>query len=195
MRTISSYLPSVKFLLWAGLMASIASLVIALTSQPPLEIAVKPASKTTAYQQVIASYPSGKISTMGSFEISHPTLLQRLMLPNSYSEFDVLRILFWMAMCICSLDIVYALGDGTGFTYSFSRLLRLMGWILVIYFFLDKLRFGLVRKIVSELTQQQFIATPFNRGSLELMLGILLIWLSRLHNQAVSIKQENDLTI
>ncbi len=195
MKSVSSYYFVFKIMSWAGLMASVASIVISLFFQPSLELTVKPSFAGSYYNDTLVAYNETTIGVMGAMEIKNPTIVQRLFYANDFSEFDSLRNTFWIVLCISIIRLIKDLEQGTTFSHSFSRILRFLGWTLIIFYLVEMLQSAWMAHEVKKLTEGQFRRHKTYHDSLLLVIGVLMIWFSRMHKYAVNLKSEQDLTI
>lgn len=163
-----------------------------------IQIPVKPQFLSSYKDKVVASYSKGTVHINGEFQIDNPNLLQRLLLPDSLLEFDILSNLLLITLAVIVLKLLPHVHSQKLFKTDISKTIGLFGWALMIFWLLDSLRiFFYTMPQIKILTKNEFMfaRTGYLIFPIQFWLGIGILWVSRLYKNAFNIKQEQELTI
>lgn len=170
----------------------------ALAGGTDVSVPVKPSSHYPSYDQPLKNYSNTEIKIAGEFKIKEPVFLQKLLLPNSFIEFDVLGCLLLITLSIIVLKLLPHVHSQGLLKKDISPWIRSIGWTLIIFFFLDIFRiFFYAMPEIDRITNHEFI---FRRSGyilfpLQFYTGLGILWVSRLYKNAFRLKQEQELTI
>lgn len=170
----------------------------ALAGGTDVSVPVKPSSHYPSYDQPLKNYSNIEIKIAGEFRIIEPDFLQKLLLPNSFIEFDVLGCLLLITLSIIVLKLLPHVHSQALLKKDISPWIKAIGWTLIIFCFLDFLRiFFYAMPEIDRITNHEFI---FRRSGyvifpLQFYTGLGILWVSRLYKNAFRLKQEQELTI
>lgn len=188
----------IKFGSWTLILFSVLMIIGNLQSDRGVTVSVRPDFNYPHPNTVISGYGSGNIKLTGEFEISKPTFTQRLLLPDSFFEFDSLNCLLIIVLSVLVLRLLPYIHSSMLFQADISKRIKLIGFALIIFWIVDMLRiFFYTIPEISSLTNHQFKyqKSGFMVVPLPLWLGIIILWISSLFKKAFSLKQEQQLTI
>lgn len=172
--------------------------VAGLSDDSSIQIPVKPHLLSPYKDKVVASYDKNSVQISGELQIQHPTFLQRLLLPDSLWEFDILSNLLLIILAIIVLKLLPHIHSQALLKKDISKLISLFGWALMVFAVLDIARiYFYAIDLVATITKDEFIIdrTGYRIFPIQFWLGIGILWVSRLYKNAFNIKQEQSLTI
>lgn len=188
----------VKLGAWTFIILSILMIFGNLSSDTKIDVPVRPGFDFPHTDTIISSYGSNHIKLTGKLEIAEPSFIQRLLLPHSFIEFDILNCLLIITLSILTLRLLPHMHSSVLFQKDISNRIRLIGITLMIFWLLDMVRlFAYTVPEISRLTNNQFnyqkngflfVPVPF-------WLGIIVLWINRIYKSAFNLKQEQQLTI
>ena len=188
----------IKIGAWIFILLSILMISANLGSDTKINVAVRPTFDYPRYDTIISKYGSTSIMLTGQLEISKTTFTQRLLLPGSFIEFDILTCLLIITLSILTLRLLPHIHSTVLFQKDISYRIRLIGITLIIFWLLDMVRiFAYTIPEISKLTNNQFIyqKSGFMFVPVPFWLGILALWISKIYKNAFYLKQEQQLTI
>lgn len=169
-----------------------------LSGSSDVVVPVQPTLSSQYYGQNFKNYENAEIKITGDFRIKEANFLQRLLLPNSFIELDVVGCLLLITLSIIVLKLLPHVHSQVLLTKDISPWIRYIGWTLILFCFLDVIRiFFYAMPEVERITHHEFI---FRRSGyvifpLQFYTGLGMLWVSRLYKKAFSLKQEQEFTI
>lgn len=169
-----------------------------LSDSTDVSVPVQPTFNAASYDQIFKEYGNAEIKISGNIRIKKTTFLQRLLLPNSFIEFDVLGCLLLITLSIIILKLLPHVHSQVLLKKDISVWIRYIGWTLIIFCIFDIFRiYFFAIPEIEKITNGEFI---FRRSGyvifpLQLYAGIGILWVGKLYKNAFRIKQEQDLTI
>lgn len=172
--------------------------VAGLSDDSSIQIPVKPHLLSPYKEKVVISYSKSAVHVSGDLLIEHPTFSQRLLLPDSLWEFDILSNLLLITLAVIVLKILPHVHSQALFKKDISKMISAFGWSLMIFWILDTLRVHLYTMPQVEIltnAEFMFVKNGYIIFPVQFWLGIGILWVSRLYKNAFNIKQEQSLTI
>lgn len=169
-----------------------------LSNDSIIEIPVKPHLVSPYKDKVVATYNKSSIHISGVLQIQQPNFLQRLLLPSSFLEFDILSNLLLITLAVIVLKLLPHVHSQALFKTDISKTISVFGWTLMIFWLLDTCRlFFYTMPQIELLTNNEFMfaRTGYMMFPIQFWLGIGILWVSRLYKNAFNIKQDQSLTI
>jgi len=163
-----------------------------------VSVPVQPTLNTSFYDQTFKNYGYADVKVTGEFKIKEASFLQRLLLPNSFIEFDILGCLQLITLSFIFIKLLPHVHSQALFKKDVSRWIKYIGWTLIIFWLLDVSRiFFYAIPEIKKITNHEFI---FRRSGymifpLQFYTGLGMLWVSRLYKNAFQLKQEQELTI
>lgn len=188
----------IKLGAWTFIIIGIFMVIGSLVSDTSISIPVSPTFDYPQYDTAITTYGNNLLKLSGNLEIKQPTIYQRLLLPQRFIEFDVLNSLLVISISVLILRLLPHIHSSVLFQTDISKSIRLIGFILIIFWLLDILRiFAYTLPEISRLTHHQFIyhINSFMLAPVPFWLGITVLWIGRIYKNAFNLKQEQQLTI
>lgn len=169
-----------------------------LGSDIEINVPIHPNFDNPHYDTIISKYGNNSVLLTGRLEITQPSFKQKLLLPGSFIEFDILNCLLVIAISILLLRSLPHIHSTALFQKDISNRIRLIGLTLIIFWILDMVRiFAYTVPEISKLTNNQFIyqKNGFMFAPVPFWLGILVLWIGKIYKNAFHLKQEQQLTI
>lgn len=188
----------VKFGAWTILVFCSIMVIGGLSGGTDVTVPVQPTFNYPAYDQPFKYYPNVEIKIAGEFRIIEPGFLQKLLLPNSFIEFDVLGCLLLITLSIIVLKLLPHVHSQAFLKKDISPWIKAIGWTLIIFCFLDFLRiFFYAMPEIDRITNHEFIfrISGYVIFPLQFYTGLGILWVGRLYKNAFRLKQEQELTI
>ena len=182
---------------WALLVISLLFLFMKLNSDGSITVSVKPNTLNTDYSSPVAIFGSNKIYA-GRLTIEHPTLIQKLFLPDELSLSDSFTLL---GIIICSglmIVLIPKIKEPNIFRKDLTRILYILAIGIILYSFLSVVKDDVyVDKEIKFLTNNQFTnqaASPF-LYMLFAYIGFIIIRSIKIYKRGLQLQQEQDLTV
>ena len=196
MLRFSSYYFPFKLFTWLMVLLSSVFLITTVLENSSIRLNVRPSLDSKLYDEPIDSFANSKLYLAGSLEISEPGIKERILIPQDFLIFDGLTNILLIGLSILFLRLLNKLEENKGFRTEISRILRIGGISLMVYGILFPLRNAYTSDVVKELTGGQYIYNSFSQiQHLAMIIGILLVWFSRIYKKGMELQQEKDLTI
>lgn len=163
-----------------------------------VSVPVQPSFNSASYDQILKKYENTDIKIIGEFTIKEPDFFQRLLLPNSLIEFDVLGCFLLITLSIIVLKLLPHVHSQALLKKDISPWIKYIGWTLIIFCFLDYFRiFFYAMPEIERITNKEFVfrRTGYLIFPLQFYTGLGILWVSRLYKNAFRLKQEQELTI
>lgn len=188
----------IKFGAWTFIILSLTMTIALLMGEDSISVPVQPTFNFTNYDSSFAKYGENAIRLSGKLEIVHPTLTQKMLLPVSLLEMDVLNCLLIITMAILILRLLPHIHSTVLFQKDISPAIRSIGFTLIIFWLLDLLRiFYFTIPEISRLTNNQFIyqKNSFMFIPVPFWLGLAVLWIGKVYKNAFTLRKEQELTI
>ena len=169
-----------------------------LFSDSSIAVPVHPTFDYPHFDTTISNYGNNNIKLTGKLEIMQPSFTQKLLLPESIIEFDILNCALIIILSILILRLLPHIHSTVLFQTDISKRIRLIGIALIIFWILDVIRtFFYAIPEINRLTNNQFIyhTNSFMFVPVPFWLGITVLWISRIYRNAFNLKQDQQLTI
>ncbi len=188
----------IKLSAWTFIILCVIMITALLMGEDSISVPVQPTFDFTNYDSSFARYGENTIRLSGKLEIVHPSLTQKMLMPVSLLEMDVLNCLLIITMSILVLRLLPHIHSTVLFQKDISPSIRSIGFALIIFWLLDLLRiFYFTIPEISRLTNNQFIyqKNGFTFIPVPFWLGLTVLWISRVYKNAFTLKKEQELTI
>lgn len=188
----------IKLGAWTFIILCLTMIIALMIGDDSISVPVQPGFNYPNYDSSFANYGENMIRLSGKLEITHPTLTQKILLPVSLLEMDVLNCLLIITMSILVLRLLPHIHSSVLFQKDISPSIRAIGFALIIFWLLDLLRiFYFTVPEVIRLTNNQFIyqKNSFMFIPVPFWLGLTVLWIGRVYKNAFRLKQEQQLTI
>jgi len=188
----------IKLGAWTFIVLCTMMIIGSLSSEDSISVAVSPTFHFHQFDSSISTYGENSIKLSGKLEIKHPSLIQRLLMPRNFIEFDILNCLLIITIAILLLWLLPHIHSSTIFQTDISSRIRWIGIALISFCLLDYARiFFYIMPEISRLTNDQFlyIKNGFILMPISFWLGITVLWIGKVYKNAFHLKQEQQLTI
>lgn len=188
----------IKLAAWTIIILCTVFAIITLLEGFEVTIPVQPVFDSTYFDKKFITYPNGDIKISGDFRIMNPSFTQRLLLPATHWEFDVINCIFLIILSIIILKVLPHTHSQSLLKKDISSWIKYVGLTIMVFWLIDVFRiYFYAMPQTKELTNGQF---AFRKAGylifpLQFWLGIGILWVSRLYKNAFRLKQEQELTI
>ncbi|MEO8174267.1 MAG: DUF2975 domain-containing protein [Sediminibacterium sp.] len=191
-------LPRIRRSFIGLLMFCILFLSIGISQSNGITVPVKPMPTTKYANQQVAVYTHGVVSSAGQLNITHPGMIERILLPNLTTDLDMLTLLFLALASIIIILVVPKLQQQHLFRKDISNYIRALGYLVALHGLLTFYRNAVyAHQKIEALTNNEF--TSFNPSALliwtELYFSMVIIALAGLYRRGIKLQQEQDLTV
>lgn len=173
-------------------------LIVRFTDNGSISLSVRPLENSSYFNQPVTTYEGGRVTLNGQFIIPHPTVLDRILLPNADPSFDLFTLLFLSVISVVIIVFIPKLHQHNLFRKDISNGIRLLGYLFILHGL-----FSLYRTIlytpgkIELLTHNEFTSI---RGfpiliMAELYFSLIVIALGGMYQRGIKLQQEQDLTI
>jgi len=163
-----------------------------------ITVSTYPVENGPYFNHPVSTYPSGHVQLTGLLIISHPTVLQKILLPNADTGFDLFMLLFIVIGSIIIILIVPKLQQQTLFRKDISNSIRLLGYLIMLHGILSTYRtFKYIPDQIEYLTNNEFTGSstfPIIMYA-EFYVSLMVIALASLYKRGIKLQEEQDLTV
>ncbi len=188
----------IKLTAWMMILFCSLFIVMTLSNDSEMKVPVQPTLDSSFYDSTYKTYSNAELQITGDFIIKETSLLQRLLIPAQFLEFDILSCLLLIVLSFIVLKLLPHVHSQVLFKTDISHWIRYIGWALMIFWLLDIARiFFYAIPEIKKLSNNAFMfrRTGYLVFPLQFWLGIGILWVSRLYKNAFRLKQEQELTI
>jgi len=163
-----------------------------------IEVLVQPNSQMMVAQKDVTVYPACTLKQIGVLHISHPTILQQALFPDTVLGIDLITLLCICLGCILIVLIIPKLNENNLFRNDISIIIRILGYLIIF----DSV-FSIYRMVayipneIAILTNHEYVTQ--NKFPIfvfaEAYMGLLVIAISYMFKRGLQIQEELDLTV
>jgi hypothetical protein len=163
-----------------------------------IEVLVQPNSQMMVAKKDVTTYPACTLKQIGALHISHPTILQQTLFPDSVLGIDLVTLLCICLGCILIVLIIPKFNENNLFRNDISLLISILGYLMIFHSVFTIYR--MVAYIPNEIalltnheyvTQSKFPIFVFA----EAYLGLLVIAIAYMFKRGLQLQEELDLTV
>jgi hypothetical protein len=163
-----------------------------------IEVLVQPNSQMMVAQKDVTVYPACTLKQIGVLHISHPTILQQALFPDTVLGIDLITLLCICLGCILIVLIIPKFNENNLFRNDISLLISILGYLIIFHSVFSIYR--MVAYIPNEIailtnhecvTQNKFPIFVFA----EAYMGLLVIAISYMFKRGLQLQEELDLTV
>lgn len=191
-------LPRIRRSFWGLLLFCILLSSIGFSDSSGIAVPVKPKEGSAFFQQKTIGYENAELQTGGLLLINHPNWIERLLLPDSNTQADLLSLLFIAIASILIIVMVGKLQQPALFRKNISQLIRFLAWLVMLHGIISIYRnHAYLPARIETYTHQQFtasVAFPIMIW-LELYISLIIFSLASLYEKSIQLQKEQDLTI
>ena len=192
-------LPRIRRSFWGLLLFCGLFTLVDFSGEDGISVMVKPA-EITAHDTalLIKQYAAGAVRAQGLFTINNPTLTQRLLFPGPFSGIDFTTMLAMAIGSVIIVVIVRKLEAQYVFRKDITRLIRLLGYLLMAHGTFTLYRIiGYMPREVASLTNHAYTSIRSFPIMLyaELYVSLTVLAMASLYNKGIQLQKEQDLTI
>lgn len=173
-------------------------LVIGIADNNTISVSVKPLENSSYFNQPVTTYEAGHITLNGQFIISHPTVIEKILLPDTDTGLDILTLLFLSVISLIIILFIPKLHQQNLFRKDISNGIRLLGYLIMFHGIFSIYRtIQYVPEKIKLLTHNEF--TSIHNFPIlimaELYFSLIVIALGGMYQRGIKLQQEQDLTI
>ncbi len=163
-----------------------------------IEVLVQPNSQMRVAQKDITVYPACTLKQIGALHISHPTVLQQALFPDTVLGIDLITLLCICLGCILIVLIIPKLNENNLFRNDISLLIRILGYLIIFHSVFSIYRMvAYIPNEIAILTNHEYVTQ--NKFPIfvyaEAYMGLLVIAISYMFKRGLQLQEELDLTV
>ena len=163
-----------------------------------IEVLVQPNSQMMVAQKDVTAYPACTLKQIGVLHISHPTILQQALFPDTVLGIDLITLLCICLGCILIVLIIPKLNENNLFRNDISILIRILGYLIIFHSVFNIYRMvAYIPNEIAILTNHEYVTQ--NKFPIfvfaEAYMGLLVIAISYMFKRGLQIQEELDLTV
>jgi peptidoglycan biosynthesis protein MviN/MurJ (putative lipid II flippase) len=168
-------------------------------SNETISISVEPTSTSKYFGQSVDTINNNIIVLAGSLKIKDPTLVQKILLPTDMTLLNFMKLFAICSFSLFAVILLQKIDIKENFNQDAMILFKILAWGIIFYVAIDLLRTIFYSKQeVEKLTNKQFTLpsdTPILFNILILYCSGICFKLTKVYQKAITLQQEQDLTI
>ncbi|TSA59379.1 MAG: DUF2975 domain-containing protein [Sediminibacterium sp.] len=163
-----------------------------------IEVLVQPNSQMMVAQKDVTVYPACTLKLIGVLHISHPTVLQQALFPDTVLGIDLITLLCICLGCILIVLIIPKLNENNLFRNDISLLIIILGYLIIFHSVFSIYRMvAYIPNEIAMLTNHEYVTQ--NKFPIfvfaEAYMGLLVIAISYMFKRGLQLQEELDLTV
>ena len=163
-----------------------------------IEVLVQPNSQMMVAQKDVTVYPACTLKQIGVLHISHPTVLQQALFPDTVLGIDLITLLCICLGCILIVLIIPKLNENNLFRNDISLLIIILGYLIIFHSVFSIYRMvAYIPNEIAMLTNHEYVTQ--NKFPIfvfaEAYMGLLVIAISYMFKRGLQLQEELDLTV
>jgi hypothetical protein len=163
-----------------------------------IEVLVQPNSQMMVAEKDVTVYPACTLKQIGVLHISHPTVLQQALFPDTVLGIDLITLLCICLGCILIVLIIPKLNENNLFRNDISLLIIILGYLIIFHSVFSIYRMvAYIPNEIAMLTNHEYVTQ--NKFPIfvfaEAYMGLLVIAISYMFKRGLQLQEELDLTV
>jgi hypothetical protein len=156
---------------------------------------VSPTVQSGKLNAILLDSSTSRVEQRGKLVLKDPDLLQKMFWPSDNHLADFFELVFIFLITIRILLIFRNYNDKNVFRNKIHKHIKWVGQAFILYYCFNVGREIFVKRQVLDLTASNFMFDESFNHRYQLLVAILLFWLSRIIKRGFKLQREQDLTI